>query len=516
MLSRRFLPLLLSLALALLDCAGPGPAYPEGERVPRGATEPGAERVESHTEAMAWSCPNLDAYCWGYNDAGPAIAACINGAPDGAVISLPNCVFAIANSIHITRTGMSYLRVTTRGAESSTQSCFRYNSNQLSGTPCATLKAQYLDPTRPILIVDPNPRAPWLTPGELPGTAACPSAPANPFARVGNACAQNLVLDHLIIDGNKLGIDAGPGRPALAPGAALNAISGNIYFHCKNCQFLYSASINAPAGTGMQPDVPYDSDVSYIDWNHFLWNGCRVGTQGCRHADGLSVWGGSHTEFGANTFFDNTDVDFVLFNAPWARVHDNVVHQTFAPAGAGIALGTNGFGGNFTGLRLGVDGGNLIDGGNAAYHARLDYGVILNTDGPWYGPLPNGDGTYKTDWSWSPDQIPRCSYVPSAQKLQIGGNAIVNNVLAPVLANGVSHVAWVAPDYFANTTLGPQGFGCRSDDPYPCPWQRWRANAMLGCYGPGCTYSSVCDLEAGSEHFGLWAAFDYAGAPDAL
>lgn len=153
-------------------------------------------------------CAGVEADAGGVQDASAALQLCLDRTAPGGELALPPGTYALEHGLAISHA----LRLTTRGTGSTDAGCGRAGSQ-----PCAVLR----------------------------GTSALQS----PFGLLFAHDTQHVVIDHIILDGN---------RGLRMQTAAYNSCglsdrspAYNSAMHaCDNCSFIGSVSMNAICGTG--------------------------------------------------------------------------------------------------------------------------------------------------------------------------------------------------------------------------------------------------------------------------
>ena len=233
-------------------------------------------------------CPGVSASLDGVTDVTAQVMACIRQTPSNGVLNLPPGRYGIASQVLIS----SPIVLGTRGLSQDVRVCAQ------DGTVgCATFVAL------PVCCTDGG---------------------------VLNIAADNVIMDHIIIDGNR---DARSGTASWSEcltnqdnrGNAVNArVSGGV-----NVTFRYSASVNALCASAFQ----WQGDRCHIGPAYFAHNGNHADG---RWADGLTLLSCQNGHVHDSTFVDNTDVNLVCGCGAGFLIENIVIRQQAAASFAGF------------------------------------------------------------------------------------------------------------------------------------------------------------------------------------
>lgn len=192
--------------------------------------------------------------------------------------------------------------------------------------------------------------------------------------------AQGLVLDHVIISGNRIG------RLARYPSFQsfwLKSNAFNAQIHgCNNCRFLGITSQDAVRGTGLE----FSGDGAIFERVLFRNNGQGViehpDTNDQAWADGLTVHSSVGIQITNSEFLDNSDVNLIVGHAPNAVIKNNVLRNSNNFAFASLMLD------NFDASTGGIFDGAVISGNSIDCSSDSHCGIGIDL-GPWLWYQPN-------------------------------------------------------------------------------------------------------------------------------
>lgn len=223
--------------------------------------------------------------------ASKAIQACIDQRGPGGSLALPAGTYLMTSQLKI----VFPFTLQTQGLSGSTQTC-------TAGANCATLKAAPAFSERFGIIF------------------------------VGGAGSiDHFVLDHVTLDGNRAARLTGKARDGCISGDNRYGFNATVQ-NCSSCKMVYSASINALCGTGMN----WAGNFATIENNIFANNGDHDAPS--LWSDGLSVEMANDSSIQNNRLTDNSDVGLISFGAARSTIAGNVIAQANAEAFAGLML----------------------------------------------------------------------------------------------------------------------------------------------------------------------------------
>jgi hypothetical protein len=249
----------------------------------------------------------------------------------------------------------------------------------------------------------------------------------------------NVILDHLIIDGNRGSRVNSYSWKMCQSGQ--NTYGFNMYINqCTSCSFLNSISENAVCGSGAVWDGPGAEIIN----SHFQHNGDHFSTN--LWSDGLTLLHADSNDrktiVTGNSFIDNSDVDFICGGASNALLSGNTISHSAQPSFAGMMLDNfnGGTPGNFIGtiiannsincesctygLNLGPKGwydSPNIFGGNVTGNHMAGAIFLLNIDGGGTAQYPMV--VYGNTFG-AVDAVPKCGI--TGTKFVVCGNSIVS------------------------------------------------------------------------------------------
>jgi parallel beta helix pectate lyase-like protein len=280
--------------------------------------------------AMVRLCPYQYADSSGAQPADRAMQACLDATPWGGTLEIPSGSYRMDNQIVINHP----LTFRTSGTAGNSRRCF-------DGIPCASLLAA------------PNY---FVQEGVL--------ALRNTF---------NVVLDHIVIDGNRSGrVGSAAHQQCLA---GQNRWGFNAVASCTDCSFTNSVSVGALCGTGFE----WVGDGATITNSLFAANGDHYSPP--TWADGLTLGQSNRAVVVNNDFTDNSDIGFIFGGGQNAQVRNNRIVQARMPAFAGFMMD------NFNGSSSGDFTGTIVSG-NTVTCDDCSFGMNLGPH-PWYQPLRN-------------------------------------------------------------------------------------------------------------------------------
>jgi hypothetical protein len=292
----------------------------------------------------------------GADNASPKIQECLNTAVlTGGVWEIPKGVYRLQTALSISRP-MVWRSQGTAG----TATCV-YNDSV--GASCAVLKA------------DAN----------IAGTDA-----KNTMLLIQNV--NNVTLDHLIIDGNRV---ERVGNPVSEPGASYcdsvqdgNYTGSNILFNVSNGSTVSSSvTRNAVCGSAMV----FIGNNASINNTYFYANGNRSNGLNGRWADGLTLLSCNDCAVYNNNFTNNTDVALVFGNGQRTSIYNNQFQQWDQNVFAAMAFS------NFQGSGLGNFVGTNFQGNTIACGAQKCIFGINVGEYAWYPLKPDGTPTPRTE-----------------------------------------------------------------------------------------------------------------------
>jgi parallel beta-helix repeat protein len=260
-----------------------------------GDSAPSAQpRLPSVTAAITTVeiCPGQSADITGQAPASAAIQACVTQAGPKGKLELPAGTYLMNSQLKI----MFPFTLGTRGLAGTTGTC-------IEGAECATLKAAptFFAPYGIVLAGD------------------------------GNVSVNNVVLDHITLDGARATRLQGQARDQCVAGN--NSYGFNAAFkNCESCKMTYSASVNALCGTGME----WKGRFATIENNIFANNGDHNAAS--LWADGLTLHQSDDASIRNNKLTNNTDVGLISFGSARGTIRGNVIIQDSAESFAGLML----------------------------------------------------------------------------------------------------------------------------------------------------------------------------------
>jgi hypothetical protein len=196
-----------------------------------------------------------------------------------------------------------------------------------------------------------------------------------------NLKGTNVVVDHVVIDGNRANRLAGAAAAACASGKN-NQWGLNINVPgCIGCTFAYSASINSLCGSALQ----WVGSQCTLTHNLIAFNGDHFARN--MWSDGITLLDGDGCYVTENVFDGNSDVNFIMGSGANAVVQSNTVKMPpKRNCFAGVMLDNfnGGTKGNYTNL---VMKGNTVD----CASQQCEYGMQFGP-GSWYLPPVNPIG----------------------------------------------------------------------------------------------------------------------------
>lgn len=318
-------------------------------------------------------CSGQSADPTGQVPASSAIQACIDQAGAGGTLELPPGTYLMSSQLRI----VFPFTLRTRGLSASTRTC-------TDGLDCATLKAAPAFAERyGLLFIDGN-----------------------------EARVDHVVLDHLTLDGNRAARLGGAARDACVSGGNNNSYGFNATVqHCSSCKVVYSASVNALCGTGLE----WAGHDATIENNIFAYNGDHDTVS--LWADGLSLHESDGSTIRNNRMIDNSDVGMISFGTARASITGNVIVQSGTVAFAGFMLDSLNSG-DFTDSEI---ADNRIDcaAGKCFFAVNIGPGPWYPTNKPVFGGRFRNNtisgGTIGLNVSGTAD---------TAQLMYIGGNSL--------------------------------------------------------------------------------------------
>lgn len=274
-------------------------------------------------------CPGVTADPTGAARADLAIQQCIDATADGATLELPAGTYRMEGAVRIQHP----MTLRTAGTAGNPEPC-------LGNVRCAVLRA-------------------------APGLDV-----ANGFLQLGST--SGVVLDHLVLDGNRAARLGGSAAALCASGTnnrhGFNATSSD----CSGCSFLNSASINAVCASGFE----WIGDDATFRNSTFKDNGENAATN--MWSDGLTLLRSDRAVVEGNRFVDNSDIDLICGGTRGGSITNNVISHTRQVSFAGLMLD------NFNGSTHGDFAGaivqsNTIDCGASFCH----FGLMLGPHA-WY------------------------------------------------------------------------------------------------------------------------------------
>jgi hypothetical protein len=154
-----------------------------------------------------------------------------------------------------------------------------------------------------------------ITTAGTAGSSGCLSSggPSCAVLRAGEALAayildmkgSRVVIDHMVIDGNRANRLSGPASQACASGNNQPGININVG-GCIGCAFISSGSINAVCGSGQQwvgAECTLTDNLIADNGDHYTKN---------MWSDGLTLLDGDGCSVTGNSFSGNSDVNLIL------------------------------------------------------------------------------------------------------------------------------------------------------------------------------------------------------------
>jgi hypothetical protein len=299
-----------------------------------------AVEIDATASPMIALCPGNMADPSGVTDASKALQACIDAVPAGGTLALPPGIFRVSTVVTIQKP----MTLTTTGAMGAAVSCLDYNAPK-----CAVLRAA----------ADTQP--------SQQGTRG--------FLRLGPLATQasNIVLDHILVDGNR---EARLGSPAATQCAMGNNGDGiSIGANCKDCKVLGVASARALCGSGLE----WDGDGITVKNSSFFANGDH-NTQNM-WSDGLTIHKSDGAVVEGCSFIDNSDVGFISGGGLNAVYQQNYAGQFNQSSFAALMLD------NFNSPALGDFTGAVLQNNTVVCATPCHFGIEVGPH-PWY-PSPN-------------------------------------------------------------------------------------------------------------------------------
>jgi len=256
-----------------------------------------------------------------------ALQQCINQTPSGGTLQIPVGTYRIGGTVAISKP----MTLRTTGTAGVGGNC------EASGVACAVLKAD------PALNV---------TTGIL------------------NLSSNNVVIDHLIVDGNRTARLSGAASSACKGGT--NRAGTNIFVAgCNNCSFTKSVTREALCGTALS----WVGDGARVTDSVVRNNG--NGVTPMLWSDGLTLLKSNNAVVTNNLFVNNSDVALILGGSTNSTVTGNTIQQSDRVVFAAFMLSNfqDSQPGNFTGTTI---ADNTIHCGNF----WCDFGIMLGHH-PW-------------------------------------------------------------------------------------------------------------------------------------
>ena len=259
-----------------------------------------------------------------------ALQQCINQTPVGGTLQIPAGTYRIGGTVTINKR-MTFRTAGTAGVSGNCEA---------SGVSCAVLKAD------PALNV---------TTGIL------------------NVSSSNVVLDHLIIDGNRNArLSGAASATCQSTAAGSNRAGTNIFVSgCSNCSFTKSVTREALCGTGLS----WVGDGAIITNSVVRNNGNGVINR--LWADGLTLLKSNNAIVTNNLFVNNSDVSLILGGSTNSTVTGNTIQQTDRVVFAAFMLS------NFQDTQPGIFTGTTIANNTISCgNFWCDFGIMLGHH-PW-------------------------------------------------------------------------------------------------------------------------------------
>lgn len=259
-------------------------------------------------------CPGQTADPTGRLGASDAINACLNALSAGSTLALPAGTYRLDSRVNLTKA----VNLRTASVADPDEACG-------GATPCATLMAG------PTFNNGQNDVAVQGAPGLLGG----------------QGYISNIVIDHIIIDGNRnVRLTSDAGTQCARTDSEHNFWGFNaVLDNCSSCSLTSSISQNALCGTGFG----WSGTSTIVKFNKFKGNGDHNTTK--MWADGLTIAYADASEIAYNSVTENSDVGLIIGGALNSSVHDNTIRQDLTPAFAALMLNSflNSSLGNFGG-----------------------------------------------------------------------------------------------------------------------------------------------------------------------
>ena len=314
-------------------------------------------------------CPGVTASSDFSQPANGALQQCINQTPTGGTLQIPVGTYKISGTVFINKP-MTFRTAGTAGAAGNCEA---------AGVACAVLKA------------DPNLN---VTSGLL------------------NVSSNNVILDHLIVDGNRNARLGGPAASTCIGGN--NRAGTNIFVSgCTNCRFTKSVTREALCGTALS----WVGDGARITNSVVRNNGNGITRR--LWADGLTLLKSNNATVNNNLFVNNSDVALILGGSTNSTVAGNTIQQNDRVVFAAFMLSNfnNSQPGIFTGTTI---RNNTISCGNF----WCDFGIMLGHH-PWQVTNTLVGGTVRNNSvtnAWQPINIDGAG--TAASPITVYGNTI--------------------------------------------------------------------------------------------
>jgi len=293
------------------------------------------------------TCKALKDFNGTAKDASSVIQRCIDSTIAGGILELPAGKYYVAHQIKITNS----LTLKTAGQSEADAKC-NYNNDP----SCAEIIASpdFID-KQGVLLVKSN----------------------------------DIALDHIVLNGNKLGRAGKAGAVACTSGEkGANQYGMVSNFRClENCKVTNSVFKNALCGTALGTGNVIGNKGEYvnnftIEKNSFVFNGVH-NKQGL-WSDGLTFGDGENSVIKENELIDNTDVQLIVGTCLSCKIQKNIIKHTGTFQGSSFAaLMFHNWGQQaLSGYRTGSDiSNNEIDCGD---NKRCGFGLYIGND-VWTG-----------------------------------------------------------------------------------------------------------------------------------
>lgn len=308
---------------ARLDPAADSPAANSAESGPGALAAP--EAGDAPTQRIMFCHPDAR----GPLHAADVLQACIDRAPAYSSVEIPPGTYVLHRQVVVS----SPLTIRTAGSAD-------------TGLSCVTEPARCA-----ILMAGPDLR--------------------DPFGFLFLRATSNVVLEHLVLDGNRAARLSSPAARSCQLGRNAEGFNAAAV-GCLRCALDDMVSRNALCGTAMV----WSGAQASIRRSEFSANG--DGTTPRMWADGLTLVYAPDSDIRENRFVDNTDIGLIVGYGARSRIEHNLILQRTQTAFAGLML--DNFNSNSLGdFRGAVIASNIVDCGRQLCVFGIQVGP-----GPWY------------------------------------------------------------------------------------------------------------------------------------